>query len=103
MMRHRLTRLAAAALMAAFLLPEAALSQALCAEREAVLAGLVDRFGEIPAAAGLAANGAIVELLVSPSGSWTLLISRPDGLSCLITGGDGWGPVASKLEKESAL
>ncbi len=93
------TLLSAAASMAAFLLPQAAAAQSLCGERTAVLAGLAERFAERPAAAGLAANGQIVELLVAPDGSWTLLLSRPDGVSCLIAGGVGWGAAAAHNRK----
>lgn len=103
-MRRCSMLLSAAASMAAFLLPQSAAAQVLCGERAAVLAGLAERFAEQPAAAGLAANGQVVELLVAPDGSWTLLLSRPDGVSCLIGGGVGWAPAVVRNRKgESAL
>jgi hypothetical protein len=35
-------------------------------------------------------NGNIVELFTSEKGSWTLLLTLPTGVSCLIAAGDNW-------------
>ena len=36
----------------------------------------------------------LVQLLTSPDGStWTVIISTPQGLSCLATSGENWTPV----------
>ncbi len=67
------------------------------AQQQAVLCGLRDdmgamldqRFGEQPQAGGIVGDR-IVELLVSQTGSWTILITSADGRSCVVTGGDDW-------------
>lgn len=67
------------------------------AQQQATLCGLRDdmgtmldqRFGEQPQAGGIVGDR-IVELLVSQTGSWTILITSADGRSCVVTGGDDW-------------
>jgi hypothetical protein len=39
---------------------------------------------------GLAASGSIVEILVSQTGSWTILVTSPNGTSCVVAVGDYW-------------
>ncbi len=67
------------------------------AQQQAMLCGLRDdmgkmldqRFGEQPQAGGIVGDR-IVELLVSQTGSWTILITSADGRACVVTGGDDW-------------
>ena len=84
---HRLLR---AALGAAFFVSAPAMAEAICGPRAAALEYLLERYGERPRAAGLAGDGRVVELLVSASGSWTLLLVRPDGTACIAAGGEAW-------------
>lgn len=65
------------------------IAQAVCGLREDMGKMLAQRFGEQPKAAGLVGDR-VVELLVSQTGSWTLLMTGPDGRSCVLTGGDEW-------------
>lgn len=64
--------------------------QAICGLREDMGKMLEQRFGEEPKAAGLIGDNRVVELLVSQTGSWTLLVTTPEGRSCVMTGGDEW-------------
>ncbi len=41
-----------------------------------------------------------MELFTSKSGSWTLLITRTNGLSCIAASGQDWTPVEGKLTEE---
>ncbi len=42
---------------------------------------------------GLAAGGrAVIELFVAPSGDWSLLVTRANGLSCVTGAGEAWTP-----------
>jgi hypothetical protein len=61
-----------------------------CGERDALLAQLAAQYKEAPTGFGITPNGAVVELLTSEKGSWTLLLTLPGGKSCLIGSGDGW-------------
>ncbi|MCW0232372.1 MAG: hypothetical protein OJJ21_02110 [Ferrovibrio sp.] len=83
----------------------------LCGLRDDMGKMLDQRFGEQPQAAGVVGDR-IVELLVSQTGSWTILITSTDGRACVVTGGEDWTdqPVttpskvkADKVRLESSL
>lgn len=64
-----------------------------CAKRDALLSQLANRYGEVPVAIGVA-DGRLVELLTAKDGvTWTIILTSPQGVSCLIASGDGWRPV----------
>lgn len=46
-------------------------------------------FKESRISASLNAKGNILEVWASPAGSWTALISKPDGTSCVLDHGNG--------------
>ncbi len=40
---------------------------------------------------GLANNGGVIEVLSSGSGNtWTIIITMPNGVTCLLAAGEGW-------------
>ncbi len=78
--------IAAAALPAT---PAQAQQAMLCGLRDDMGKMLDQRFGEQPQAGGIVGDR-IVELLVSQTGSWTILITSADGRSCVVTGGEDW-------------
>lgn len=61
-----------------------------CGERDSVLAQLKDKFQESPTGMGMTRAGAVMELMTSDEGSWTLMLSFPNGRTCLIATGDQW-------------
>jgi hypothetical protein len=61
-----------------------------CGPRVAVIEQLERDFSETPTSRGLASNGTVLELLVSPAGTWTMLISLPNGHSCFGAAGEMW-------------
>lgn len=61
-----------------------------CGPRKTVVEQLGREYSEVPVNRGITAEGALMELLASPSGSWTLLISLPNGKSCLAAAGESW-------------
>jgi hypothetical protein len=64
-----------------------------CAARDALLSQLEHKYGEVPVAIGVA-NGKLVELLTAKDGiTWTIILTSPKGVSCLIASGDGWRPL----------
>lgn len=78
------------AALAGFMAPAQAQQQTmLCGLRDDMGKMLDQRFGEQPQAGGIVGDR-IVELLVSQTGSWTILITSADGRSCVVTGGDDW-------------
>jgi hypothetical protein len=63
---------------------------------------LSQKFAEQPSALGVQANGHLVEVFVSNEGtSWTIVVTRPDGWSCIVAVGEDWEslphPVTSPL------
>ena len=65
----------------------------LCTARNALLSQLKSQYGEEPVAIGVA-DGALVELLTAKDGiTWTIILTSPKGVSCLVASGDGWRPL----------
>lgn len=65
-----------------------ALAQGLCASRDSVTKRLSDVFSERPIAGGLQSNQRVIEIWSSPeTGSFTILLTRPDGISCIMSSG----------------
>ena len=83
-MRH----IIAAIILACLALPVNAHSL-YCLPREDLIAGLVLGFGEQLEHVG-SQGDSIVEILVSDKGGFTVLITGPDGVSCMIASGENW-------------
>ena len=74
-----------------FLSASSANAEQLCAPRDRAVTQLENHFGEMVARRGLAANGKrMIELFVSENGSWTVLVSDPNGRSCVMASGENW-------------
>ncbi len=62
-----------------------------CDQRKKVLGHLAQKYKEAPIAAGVTASGGLVEVLTTGDGNtWTIIVSQPNGLSCLVAAGEGW-------------
>lgn len=91
-----------AAFIAATLIPNPAFGQPHCVPRDHVLTHLLKKYQEQPIAMGLANNGGIIEVLVSPDGnSWTIMITMPNQISCIVSAGEGWELIPIKLGESS--
>ena len=74
-----------------------------CFDRQSAISKLQDRYGENISARGLASNGkAMIELLTSQDGSWTMLITTTDGRTCIFGSGRDWIVVKPKLNAPTA-
>ena len=91
-----------ALVLAGFLWTLPSQAHALCGDREAVLNNLEETYSEVPEDRGLTSNGSVIEVLVSPSGSFTILYTMPNGLTCVMAAGESWGPVEKKTLGEPA-
>ncbi len=78
----------AAALVTALSLP--AMAQTVCGDRNKSLNHLSQSYKEAPAALGLVSIGTVLEVLVSKGGTWTIIVTRPGGLSCIVAAGEAW-------------
>ena len=65
-------------------------AQAVCGPRTEILEQLEEEFAETPQAIGLSEDGALIEIVVSPSGGWTILATVPKRLSCVVATGKDW-------------
>ena len=73
------------ALVAALFVPVAAATAAdslLCGSRGDIVRFLEEAYAETPTAAGRMADGKTFEILVSKQGSWTMIVTEPNGRSC---------------------
>lgn len=71
-----------------------------CAKRDLVVKKLEQGYGESLRSMGLQKSEGIVEIYSSKTtGSWTILMTRPDGLSCLIAAGQLWEQDVKPIDK----
>lgn len=71
-----------------------------CASRSVVVDHLSDTFKEVQAARGKVNDTTIMELFVSPDGSWTIINTNSQGRSCIAQGGtEGFEFVAPEVPK----
>jgi len=62
-----------------------------CAPREALVARLTSEYAETLTARGLQNGAALIEVWSSEErGSFTILLTRPDGISCVMSAGTHW-------------
>lgn len=67
-----------------------------CGPRHSIVAALEAQYGERLVAQGVTAGGLLLELLVAPpslgnpSGSWTIIVTRPNGSACIGASGEAW-------------
>ena len=92
---------AAAAAGLALAAPQAAAPQARpCADRAQVVERLAERFGETLQSMGMHSNDGLLEVYASAeTGTWTILVTSPDGRSCLLAAGRMWEGNAAPLVK----
>ena len=76
--------------MAAMLYAIPADAQSACGERAKFIETLSRQYREMPSAFGIAGQRNLMELFVSKSGTWTMLVTEPTGLSCIVAAGQSW-------------
>ncbi|TVQ34274.1 MAG: hypothetical protein EA356_10820 [Geminicoccaceae bacterium] len=60
----------------------------LCHDHQALVQALADRYREVPVSIGLQNDGQLIEVFASgDTGTWTILLTRPDGVSCILAAG----------------
>ncbi|MBE1285807.1 MAG: hypothetical protein GJ676_21015 [Rhodobacteraceae bacterium] len=69
-----------------------------CAPRPAVLERLAEGYGETRRGIGLGSQGAVVEVFASDeTGTWTITVTLPNGMTCLIASGQSYENLAESL------
>ena len=97
--------IALAGLMTGFLIAgtSGASAQSACLPHGKLVDLLDGRYSEQRVAVGLENNGRLFEVFTSTDGStWTMVITTPDGASCVVAAGLGWQePDREALDPES--
>ncbi len=71
-----------------------------CARRANVIGHLAKQYKEAPVAIGVTSTGSLVEVLSTGDGTtWTIILSNPNGTSCLIAAGEDWRTM--KFDREA--
>jgi hypothetical protein len=61
-----------------------------CGRHNELIKTLAERFSERRGGVGLTPEGKMIEIFISEQGTWTILMSMPTGLSCMVAAGSDW-------------
>jgi hypothetical protein len=81
--------LVAAAALAWSVSPSSA-TTVVCGAHDAIVSSLTESFHEQRESIGLTDGGMLIEIFVSDEGRWTMVMSSPAGISCIIASGESW-------------
>jgi len=75
-----------------------------CAPRPVVLERLAEGYGETRQSIGLGTQGAVVEVFASDeTGSWTIIVTMPTGMTCLMASGQDFEALADALPEQDPI
>ena len=93
----RTTTVIALAVGVSITTPALAQNQA-CAKRAELINHLASKFQEARVAIGVADNGNLMEVFTTKDGAtWTIAMTTPSGMTCLIATGQNWESVAPSV------
>ena len=71
-----------------------------CAPRDVVVTRLAEKYGESRQSIGLGTNLSVVEVFASvETGTWTITVTTPSGMSCLVASGEAYENLYESLPK----
>ena len=71
-----------------------------CTVRETAMKNLASKYDEVPVHIGLTNSGAIIEVTTSTDGeSWSIILTTPAGVSCMVAAGEHWEQLQPKRAK----
>ena len=100
-----MTRITMTVLLALLFLPFAVQAAGpVCGRHETVARRLAEDYGEVRTAIGLAGDRRLIEVYVSARGTFSIVVTSPDGRACLMAAGEGWErlPVRPAATQEGA-
>lgn len=69
-----------------------------CADRESVVERLAEGYGESRQSIGIGANNSVVEVFASTeTGTWTITVTMPNGMTCLVASGQSFERLDEEL------
>ncbi len=70
-----------------------------CADRARVIERLATAYGESRQSIGLGANNSVIEVFASTdTGTWTITVTTPEGLTCLVASGQAFETLTEELK-----
>lgn len=73
-------------------------AQQQCADRALVIEHLADTYGESRQSIGLGTNNSVIEVFASEeTGTWTITVTNPSGLTCLVASGQAFEDVSDEI------
>jgi hypothetical protein len=88
------------AFAALFALTTPGIAATTCSDHESMVKILGKRYNEALSNYGVSGQKNLVEVFVSKVGTFTILVTRTDGISCVVATGDNW---ESHLKNVSSL
>jgi hypothetical protein len=71
-----------------------------CAPRDMVIKRLAEKYGESRQSIGMGQQGMVMETFASgETGSWTITVTSPNGMTCLVASGQSFEALAEALPK----
>jgi len=86
----RITLVTLLATSASFFAVEAQAVGIQCAAHKQLVTLLSKKYSEQPVALGTVNDDRYMQLFVSNSGTWTILVTKVDGQSCIVASGENW-------------
>ncbi|WP_323776730.1 hypothetical protein [Leisingera sp.] len=69
-----------------------------CAPRDVVIKRLAEKYGESRQSIGVGQKGMVMETFASgETGSWTITVTTPNGMTCLVASGQSYEVLAEAL------
>ena len=65
-------------------------AQVQCAAYKQMVGLLTKKFSEAPLAMGTVNEDRLMQLFVSEGGSWTIIVTKADGMACILAAGQNW-------------
>ena len=70
-----------------------------CGERAQVVNRLADGYGETRQSIGLGADNSVIEVFASEeTGTWTITVTLPNGMTCLVASGQAYEELEEELK-----
>jgi hypothetical protein len=76
-------------------------AQEQCGPREEVVKALNAKYQESQRALGLINDKAMMEVYISAKGTWTMVVTNDQGMSCVLAAGEAWDEKPVKLGTSS--
>lgn len=68
----------------------------LCTSRQAMVKALKGKYHEKRRGMGVVSNVGVMEIYVSATGTWTVVMNMTNGMSCIVAAGRDWEEMAIK-------